>query len=130
MADDDLAVHDPRADCREDLAQLGLGPDRSEGAGARTDDSHRLVPERVGGDRSGDPIEGVLQDTRDRRVVLGSGDQDCVRLADRPAECRGGSRRRLEVVVLVERRHILQAVVDDVLDLGRDHDVDAAPRRH
>src|SRR6476620_8029285 len=47
MPDGDLAVHHPRTDCGEYFAQLGLGPNGTEGPRARTDDRDRLVPKRV-----------------------------------------------------------------------------------
>ena len=55
MTDGDFAFHHPRTDGCEDFPQLGLGPDRPEGPGARADDRDRLVPERVRRERAGRP---------------------------------------------------------------------------
>jgi len=60
MRDGQLEVEDARADCRQHLSQLGLCPDRPEASGARADDGHGLVPERVRRDRARDPVDRVL----------------------------------------------------------------------
>ena len=64
----------------------------------------------------GEPVEGVLELARDRVVVLGGRDQDCVRSGDRVEErlhLFGAS----VLVVLVERRDQLEPVELDELGL-------------
>src|SRR5439155_12858157 len=60
----------PRAERGQDFAELGLCPGRPEGAGARTDDGHRLVPQRVRLYWARDPVDRILQVPRNGRVVL------------------------------------------------------------
>ena len=96
----------------EHLAELGLRPDRAEHPGARTDRGDRLVAQHVRCERPRQPVDGVLEDAWDRRVVLGGGEEDGVGLGDRRAKLRDGLRAAIGVVVLVVRRDLLQPVVD------------------
>src|SRR2546425_12490196 len=66
-----LAVDHACSRRRQRLAQLGLSPDRAEGAGARPDHGGRLVAKRGVCDRPRGPVEGVLELAGDRGVVLG-----------------------------------------------------------
>src|SRR5262249_4229212 len=64
----------------------------------------------------GGPVEGVLERTRNRVVVLGRRDEDGVRGRDRVTERGHGGGGRLDVVVLVVRRHVPQALPQLELD--------------
>src|SRR4029078_6082946 len=64
VADSELGIDDPGADRAQNLAELGLGPDRAEAARRGAHDDCGLVPERVRGERPRDPVERVLQMAR------------------------------------------------------------------
>src|SRR5437588_703698 len=83
MRDWELEIQYPRAERRQDLPQLGLCPGRAEGAGARTDHGHGLVPQHVRRDGARDPVDRVLQLTWNRRVVLRRREEHRVRVCDR-----------------------------------------------
>jgi hypothetical protein len=84
----------------QDLADLGLGPHRTEEAGARADDGARLVAQDVVRERARGPVERVLERARQRGVVLGGGDEERVGLGDGVEELPDGlGRRGLEVLV-------------------------------
>jgi hypothetical protein len=57
----EFAVDDFGADGLEDLPQFGLGPGGAEEPGRGADDGDRFVAQDIGGDRPGDPVEGVLE---------------------------------------------------------------------
>ena len=82
---------------------------QAERARARRDHADRLVPEGVRRERSRRPVEGVLQRTRDRRVVLGRRDEHGVRALDERAEVLDRRGARDAVVVAIVRRDRLQA---------------------
>src|SRR5450631_362807 len=102
----------PCADRAEDLAQLGLGPDGTEHAGARADHGDRLVAQRVGGDWARKPVERILQRPWDRGVVLGGDEEHGVGVPDRLADPRDGLGSLLGVAVLVVGWDLAQPVVD------------------
>ena len=89
-----------------------------------------FVAERVRRERARGPVERVLERARDRRVVLGRRDQDGVgRARPRRAERRDGRRRRLDVVVLVVRRHVAQPVPELEL-VARAEQLRRGPQEH
>src|SRR5207248_6569360 len=112
MRDGELDIEYPRAERGQDLAELGLRPDRPERAGARTDHEHRLVPEHVRGDRARDPVDRILQLARNGRVVLRRREQHRVRVCDRRVQACDARRARVHIVVLVVRRNLLEPLVE------------------
>ena len=90
VADGELDFGHARAHRAEHLAQLGGSPHTAERPGARADHGDGLVAEDVRRDGARSPVERVLERARDRRVVLGCGEED----ARRPrARARGAPRR-------------------------------------
>ena len=61
-----FAVDDFGPDGLEDLPQFGLGPGGAEEPSRGADNGDRFVAQDVGGDRPGDPVEGVLERAGDR----------------------------------------------------------------
>src|SRR6187551_956595 len=108
VADSEFGVDDTGADCAQNLAELGLGPDRAEGARRGTHHDCGLVPERVRGEWPRDPVERVLQMTRNGAVVLGGGDEEGVGARESRAQGTHGLRGAVAIVVLVIRRDVLQ----------------------
>jgi hypothetical protein len=102
----------------EHLLQLALRPHRAERTGARTDHGDGLAADRRLGDGAGDPVERVLERTRDRPVVLGRREEDRVRLGDRGLE--RVDRVRSEIIeILVVCRDLGEALEDVELDARR-----------
>ena len=99
-----LAPAIPRTRRRSCCAQIGAVL-----AGRRARDRRRLSPERGASSwRAGGPVDRVLQDTRDRPVVLRGDEEERVGLRDPLAEVRHRGRRVLAVQVLVVRRNELR----------------------
>src|SRR3954453_8973988 len=118
VTDRDVPLDHPRAGGREHLAEVRLRPDRAERSGAGADDERRLPPQRTRRYRSGQPVDGVLQLTRDGSVVLRRGEDHCIRSRDRLTESRDLPAAGL--VVLVERRHGFEPVPDLQLGVWRE----------
>src|SRR5438093_7032785 len=109
---DDACSGDP-----EDAPEILLRPDRTERPRGGTCDRDRLVPERAAAVTGRGPVDGVLQHSRDRAVVLGSDDEQRIRALDLRAEVlyRRGRLASGLVHVLVIRRDELEPV--EKLDL-------------
>ena len=71
VGDNELAVEDVGACGRQDLAQLGLGPNGAEDACAGADDGRRLSAQRIGRERAVTPSR--------RRSSAGRGSTRCTR---------------------------------------------------
>jgi hypothetical protein len=71
-------------------------------------DRCRLAVQRAPAGRTRDPVECVLQLTRDRAVVLGRCDQHRIGVAHCLAQCLGGVRAAGRVEVLVVGRDLAQ----------------------
>ena len=76
----DFGVDDSRSRGAEDLAKLGLRPDGAEVPGRGAHDGGGLAGERRGGAGAGCPVDGVLQDAGDGRVVFRRGEDEAVRI--------------------------------------------------
>src|SRR5260370_39622755 len=78
----DLVRENDDADVAEDLADVGQPSQTAQGTGRSAHQGGDLAPEGHQGwlarSRSGHPINGVLQDRRERTVVLRGGDQQAV----------------------------------------------------
>src|SRR5438105_7886408 len=113
----ELDIEYPRAERGQDFTELGLRPGRAERTGAGTDHEHGLVPEHVRRDRARDPVDSILQLAGNGRVVLRCREQHRVRVCDRRIQARDALRTRMDIVVLVVRRNLLEAVVELELDV-------------
>jgi len=102
--DRQLVVDHPGSGRGEDLAYLGLCPDRAEQAGAGADHRGRLGAEAVVRERPGGPVERVLELTGDGMVVLRRGDQDRVGTNQRRPQLDDRAPERRVVGVLVVGR--------------------------
>src|SRR5215216_3735548 len=73
-----LDVEHLRPRVAQHLAQLGLGPDRTEQTGAGAHHRDGLAAQYVVREWPGGPVDRVLEHAGNRRVVLGRGDQQGV----------------------------------------------------
>src|SRR5687768_3962670 len=85
----------------EYLSQMVLRPGRADGSDRSAHDRHRLPIPRAVSVRSRRPIDGVLQHTRNRVIVLRRHNQNGIRLADAPLEL-GDLRGWILFLVLIE----------------------------
>ena len=86
---------------------------------------------RRSGGRPAGPVDGVLEDSRDRAVVLGGGEQDRVGFADGGEERvrAGQAAAGLVLIGLVEGLDGLEAFEDDELGAGGSSAAAARNRR-
>ena len=101
------------------LRSLGLSPDGAEASRRSADDGGGLALKGCRRPRARGPVDRVLEHARDRRVVLGRRDQQCVGVGDRAAQRGHRWRREVAVVVFVVGRDRLEAVPDLDLDARR-----------
>src|ERR1700728_1389585 len=113
-----LAMDYTRAGGTEHLAQLGLGPDGAEHRTAGSDHRRVLAADRRLIERARGPIDRILELSGNRAVVLGRREQQAIGSGELGAQVLDRS-AGAGLVVLVERRHCLQAVEADVLDVCR-----------
>src|SRR5205085_9733442 len=128
MRDGELDIEHPRAERSHDLAELSLCPNRTERAGARADNGHRLVPQHVRRHRARAPVDRVLQLARNGRVVFRRREEHRVGVCDRRVQARDAYNARMDIVVLVIRWNHLETVVELELDV-RAGDLDRGPQQ-
>ena len=107
-----LADHTRRHD-RERLDQRSPGAGRSARG---VQESDRLVNEFSAADH---PVERVLQDAGNAMRVFRAGEQDGIRRFEGGSECRNRHRRCVGIQIGVERRQLVQPLVNRDLDPGR-----------
>lgn len=87
----------------EDRPEVPYRPQAAEGADGGTDDQNKLALKRLQWrlpvHRARTPVERVLQERRDRSVMLGAGDQKAGVPSDRCARIRN---RRVHIVTFLE----------------------------
>ena len=88
LADGELVARGCPRRSSEDLADVGLGPDRAEQAGRGADHGDGLARRPLSGNGPRGPVERVLEHARDRPVELGRGDEHAVGPGDRLAQVR------------------------------------------
>src|SRR6185436_4225626 len=97
-------IHLRRVAEAEDAAEMLLCDGRADLAWRCTDDRRGLPRERVLAVRSARPVDGVLQRTGDRAVVLRGHEQHVVDRSDRVLERFGYPRVVIVVIAVIERQ--------------------------
>ena len=117
--DQELAVDHARAGARQHLAEVGLRPDGAEHARARPTTATGLL--RIGAVALGREAQSIAFFSCPGIDELYSGVANRTRVGagDRVVELDDARRRLFAFVVLVERRHRLQAVPQLDVDAGR-----------